>query len=608
MTSVVDDRTTPDVGRTGVTKNLARDLAAVMAATRISHDDGLSWVEHFERSLVAATGAADAVVVSTDAAMLTVLLGAFGAQRGDSIVNALPKLPSWIAGAATLAGVKYIDVGQASLSPSDNAQRAYVFQLNPPGHSSNVTLPNVVLATDLDRCDWARALRRAQILMVPLTQGQPISTGEGGALLFNDPRLAERARTFAQFGRLDGITPGVNHKLSAVQAALGQARLDGALSQRDAQAVPPIMTRSQHGCIPDRFDPTTPADAPMLERALTRDLSGQGETVSQYEAALAHWFDADYAIAVSSGYAAVLTALLALDLRPGDEVLLTPSCPLCTVYALTAIGVIPVFCDTTPDGFSIDLDAARRAVGPHTRAVIEVPMWGYPVPAEAVAAFTKAHGLRFVLDLALGHGIELNGRHIWRNADLATFSTHASKVMVTGEGGFVLASDPALANRLQQVRSKTVEPLIGYSANFNLSGLQAALGLARLPLLQGHLQKRRAVMAQISMGLNHTDLEPFSVISGGIPSGVKMLVRHRHGAGKALNAHLAACGVPSDILTYNCRPLYEFPILAGRRTDCPNAARLLASVATLPVHPDITQAHIAQMIDALNTMPRKQAA
>lgn len=608
MTPVVDNKTAPYASRTGTQGNLAQDLAAVMAATRISRDDGLSWAEHFERSLAAATGAVDAVVVSTDAAMLTVLLGAFGAQRGDTIVNALPKLPDWIAGAATLAGVKHLEDTRASPGSSDNAQKVSLFRLDPPGHSSNVTLPRVVLATDVELCDWGSMLRKAQVLLIPLTEGQPISTGEGGALLFNDPQLAERARTFAQFGRLDGITPGVNHKLSAVQSALGEARLNRALSRRTAQALPPATVPSRSRGIADRFDPTTPTDATMLERALTRNLSGRGETVAQYEAALAHWFEADKAIAVSSGYAAVLTSLLALELGPGDEVLLTPTCPLCTVYALTAMGVTPVFCDTRSDGFSVDLNSARRAIGPRTRAIIEIPMWGYPVFAEGVAEFAKTHGLKFVLDLALGHGIELNGRHIWHNADLATFSTHASKVMVTGEGGFVLAADPALAKRVQQVRSETGESLTRHSANFNLSGLQAALGLARLPLLHSHLKKRRAIMMELSLGLNHPDLEPLPVPSGGTPSGVKMLIRHRYGAGEALNAHLATCGIPSDILTYKCRPLFEFPILNDRRTDCPNATRLLASIATLPVHPDITQTNIVQMLNALNTMPGRKAA
>jgi dTDP-4-amino-4,6-dideoxygalactose transaminase len=441
-----------------------------------------------------------------------------------------------------------------------------------------------------------------------MTEGQPLSTGEGGALLFRDPKLGKRARSFAQFGNLDGKTLGVNHKLSAAQAALGLARIARVLPKTfPVQAAPKAVTASAEPAsrpVPDRFDPTSPADAEMIARALSRPLSGASTTVRQYEAALAHWFDAPQAISVSSGYAAVLTALLGLGLAPGDEVLLTPTCPLCTVYALLAIGVRPVFCDTRPDDFSLDLLSASKALGPRTRAIIDIPMWGYPVQADESAAFARAHGLRYVLDLALAYGVELNGKGIWSNADLAVFSTHSSKVLVTGEGGFVLTASEELAEQVRHARGGAGRA----GANFRLSGLQAALGLARLPMLQKHISDRRANMDAITTGLAHPDIEPLPVCQGGTAGGVKMLVRHRRGDGAALNSHLQASGVPSDILTYRCRPLYHFPVLSSAQADCPNATALLSSIATLPVHPDIEPGHIQRMLHALNTLSCRTVA
>lgn len=575
----------------------AQELAAVVASARTSRDDGLSWCDQFERDLAETVGAASAVVVSSDAAMLTVLLGAFGARRGDAFSHALPDLPGWIAGAAHLAGVRILR----------HTNGEGLFHLVPPGASAGPpSLQRITLSCGAPPRDWADIFATSSVMLVPLTEGQPLSTGEGGALLFSDCDLAHRARLFATFGGLDGVTRGVNHKLSAVQCALGLVRLSSATGRAFPLArtrVADNPARLPGATIDDRFDPATPADAPLLARALTRDLSGQGETVAQFEAALAHWYDADEAVAVSSGYAAVLTSLLALGLEAGDEVLLTPTCPLCTVYALEAIGVTPVFCDTHPDVFSIDLEAAHQAIGPRTRAIIEIPMWGYPVPADAVAEFARSHKLGFILDLALGHGIELHDRHIWHHADVATFSTHASKMLVTGEGGFVLAKTPEQAARLRAARGRAAPPSAAPAANFHLSGLQAALGLSRLPILHSHIEQRRRKMEQLAHGLTHPDLAPLPVLRGGRPSGVKLLVRHRAGAGAALNRHLAQAGVPSDILTYACRPLYEFPILAARRTECPNAKHLLSSIATLPVHPDISEKQVRQMCDALNSLP-----
>jgi perosamine synthetase len=563
------------------------ELRAVLAATRQMTDDGVSWPDRFERDLAHIHNIGAAVVVSSDSAAMTVLLGTLDIPRGAEVAVARGACPAWALGALALAGVNVVEDGgpQCSLA------------FGPPGYPFQTASPCAVDLSGLALDQWLHAMGTAPIGLAPLSHGQPLSTGEGGILLFADARLGAVARRFARFGELNGLHPGGNYKLSAPQAALGLHRLHCLMKTGRAPVhVAPKPLPSQ--TVPDRFDPTSPADAEMIARALARDLSGAGETVLVYEAALSHWYDATEAIAVSSGFAAVLTALQALGLRAGDEVLLTPTCPLCTVYALTAIGVVPVFCDTQPDGFSICLGAAEAALGPRTRVIIDIPMWGYPVHAPEVAGFARHHGLAYMLDLALGHGTMLGEDHIWRHADIATFSTHASKVLVTGEGGFVLTNRADLAERLRLARFQ------GGGGNFRLAGLQAALGLARLPHLANQIARRRAVMASISAGLDHPEIEAFPLPPRGIPTGVKMLVRHRNGAGAALNRQLDQHGVPSDILIYNCRPLYDFPILAERQATCPNAVQILQSIATLPVHPDISPAHVERMLDALNSLPQ----
>lgn len=582
---------------------LGEELRAICAAVGPCADDGISRVSAFEDALSRLTGAAEAVVVSSDAAMLTVLLGAWSARRGDAIAHTLADVPEWITGAAALAGVDLL--AASDFRPEDTPA---LFRIDPPERAQDGAANRVVFAADVAPVHLTESLWQAPVTMVSMTEGQPLSTGEGGALLFRDPEMGARARSFAQFGNLDGKTLGVNHKLSAAQAALGLVRLARVLPKEFPLRAPSkaMKASSVPGSqpVPDRFNPTSPADAEMIARALSRPLAGTSTTVQQYEAALSHWFEAPHAIAVSSGYAAVLTALLALGLAPGDEVLLTPTCPLCTVYALLAIGVRPVFCDTRPDDFGLDLLSAGKALGPRTRAIIDIPMWGYPIRADESAGFARAHGLRYVLDLALAYGVELNGKGIWCNADLAVFSTHGSKVLVTGEGGFVLSASEDLAEQVRYARGGTGR----LGTNFSLSGLQAALGLARLPMLHRHILERRANMDAIATGLAHPDIEPLQVCNGGVAGGVKLLVRHRHGDGANLNNHLQASGVPSDILTYSCRPLYQFPVLSSAEADCPNATALLSSIATLPVHPDIKPGHIQRMLNALNTLSYRSVA
>lgn len=590
------------------------ELSAMLAAASDYANEGASSIQLYEQDLAVAFNVSEAVAVSSDSATIIVLCGALGLERGSAILIAGSATRPWIMGGFTQAGVRVVLArgreldGLAGLygavlvvSDGKNARELKTARRAADRFSCPLVV-DITTLTDTS-VSTTQSVQCGDICIFASDGGKRISTGEGGVILTRDSALADKARTYARFGGLDGVHMGVNHKLSPVQAALGRVRLRASYSE--PKWPPSLKVNVETGDrsitdvrISDRFDPTSLSDAAELARALRGSLDGSGLAVRAYEQSLSLTFGAPYAFAVSSGYAAVLIALSALGLKAGDEVLLTPTCPLCTVFALTAIGVNPIFCDTRADSFSIDLDQAAARIGPNTRAILEIPMWGYPVPAHEVAEFSSAHGLGFILDLALGHGTELRGQHIWRYADIATFSTHASKMLVTGEGGFVLAHRADIAESIVRARHYG-----GRSAgvNYRLAGPQAALGSARLPVLADHIRRRRDTMAEITTGLRNPHLEPFPICADGKPAGVKLLVRERWGRGNALNEHLAQAGIPSDIRTYNCRPLYEFPVLRERGAQCPNATNILSSIATLPVHPDIGPSERSHILNCLNS-------
>lgn len=584
-------------------------LSEALRAANAYGNDGAFFVQAYEEDLTNAFLVNDAVVVSSDSATVSVLCGALKLRPGGRAA-ATADLPPWALGALDQAQVEVIlfdhDIPEEKLRPiivfhTYGGDLEAIRRLRVTVSGAGGLL---VILLSLQDAEWRPELAEiAHVIIIPTGEGEPVSTGEGGILLFQDRDLAEAARSYAQFGRLDGIRAGANHKLSPVQAAIGRTQLLRFFPRRNCRVDEHgTMLRAEQdkpkGMIPDRFDASSPEDASTLAIALADGLSGSSETVLAYETALMLWFQANHAISVSSGYAAVLVALLALDLKPGDEVLLTPTCPLCTVFALTALGVIPVFCDTESDSFSINLTNARKKISPRTRAVLEIPMWGYPVPAKQVAAFAHENGLPFILDLALGHATELDGELIWRHADIATFSTHGSKILVTGEGGFVLTQNAKIASALQRARHYGG---VQRGNNYRLAAPQAALGRARLPTLSKQIQHRRACMTAIERQLNNRYLSVFPSTSGGVPCGVKLLISERDGRGPELNDHLSECGVPSDIKTYRCRPLYQFPVLAERSAECPNAMHLLSSIATLPVHPAIGPDQCELMTAALNS-------
>lgn len=202
-----------------------------------------------------------------------------------------------------------------------------------------------------------------------------------------------------------------------------------------------------HRSVSDKYRGLYPDDAETLRATLARSLSGTSDVVTEYEQALAAWFDARHAVALSSGGAALSVALHAVGVGPGDEVLLTPSCPLCTVYPVIAAGARPVFVDTRAHGFGADPDSVRARLTSRTRALIDILMWGYPTEVDELHRLTRELGIRLILDLAHSHGSTLHGQPMSKFGDVSCFSTHERKPLATGEGGFLLSEDDAITQR-----------------------------------------------------------------------------------------------------------------------------------------------------------------
>jgi dTDP-4-amino-4,6-dideoxygalactose transaminase len=347
-------------------------------------------------------------------------------------------------------------------------------------------------------------------------------------------------------------------------------------------------------------------DALEVRRALLGPVSGTAPIVEEYEAALARFLGApgpECVVAVSSGSTAVMAALAAVGVSPGDEVVLTPTCPLCTVYPVMSSGATPVFCDTQAESFSADLADLERAIGPRTAAIVEIPMWGYPTPVEPLAELASARGIPLILDLALALGTRQGGRPLWQHGDVATFSTHESKLLTTGEGGFVVSRDADLAARARSFRQFGHLAGAERGLNLKLGALPAALGLARLRDLAANLAERRSNAAILRAGLSGGGIGELSIPAGGEPNYLTFLLRLPTHLASAWIDHLYGFGIPSDLREYPCRPLHQFPILRRCARPTPNAARLLASITTLPVHPGLGEADLLAIVDAVRCFP-----
>lgn len=352
--------------------------------------------------------------------------------------------------------------------------------------------------------------------------------------------------------------------------------------------------------IADVYEHRSIGDAQYLQMALESGLSGTSSIVDSYERKIASFYQVPYATAVSSGAAAVSVALAGVDWERGDEVIVPPSCPICTVLPILERGLRPVFCDVRRDQFGLDPELVKRTISARTRAIIEVPMWGYPTSIDELQLMAKSNGLPLILDLAHCHASRLKGQWLAQFGDIACFSTHDCKYLSTGEGGFVLTSSK---DRAEKMRSYTrFGDLDGKQVglNYKLGGLQAAIGLARFDELKQQLTIRLINHRRLMTRISNPHVRELPIVAGGEINGYALLLQAVKSDGRHLVEYLVEHGIPSDIHKYDNKPLYEYPILSGFRRSCQNAAELLRSLTTVPLHPGLSEEQLTYMADVIN--------
>jgi perosamine synthetase len=338
----------------------------------------------------------------------------------------------------------------------------------------------------------------------------------------------------------------------------------------------------------------------------TRDLSGTAQVVADYEASLADWFGTDQAVACSSGTAALHLALLALGVGAGDEVIVAATAPAMTAMPILAVGATPVFADIANLAtFALDLDDTARKVTERTRAIIAVPMWGYPADGPDLAEACRGWGVPLIEDAAQAHGTVVAGRYAGTRATIGTFSTHARKLICTGEGGFCLTGDPTIARRLRELRNIGKRPGDGFGATFGLnlklSAIAAAIGRAQLDRLTTRLDGRRATLQAIAGRMTGVGgIKPFPVRGDGLPNGYAALFTTAREAWP-IAERLAVAGISSDPTRYDYRPLYRTAVLASHApvSPCPNAERLTRTLVTVPCHEGVGPQDLDRITAAL---------
>ena len=360
-----------------------------------------------------------------------------------------------------------------------------------------------------------------------------------------------------------------------------------------------------------------------------------GKYVTSLEEKVAELCGAKYGIGVANGTDALMIALWALDIGPGDEVITTPFTFAATVEAICLRGAKPVFVDIDPDSFNIEPAQIEKAITKNTKAIMPVHLYGLPAHMDPINAIAQRYGLKVIEDNAQGIGATYKGRPTGGLSDLACTSFYPTKNLgAAGDAGMIVTSDPALNDRLRSIRGHGMRRRYYHDelgVNSRLDELQAATLMVKLPYLVQWNNRRAELAAQYDKLLANTAgivTPSVSLAGGGRTSNagadqvkhvyhqytVRVQTQPHQNVGalsteqylvnsnrEALIAELTKQGVGS--MCYYPVPLHlqtAFKHLGYKLGDFPISEHLSREVLSLPMYPELSNEDVAYVSTCIN--------
>jgi len=327
-----------------------------------------------------------------------------------------------------------------------------------------------------------------------------------------------------------------------------------------------------------------------------------GEKVEQLERELARRVGVRHAVGVGSGTQALMLALMAIGLKPGDEVITTPFTFVAPAEAVVLLGGVPVFVDIEPDTFNMDPAGIEERITPRTRAIMPVDLFGQCADYGAIGEIARRHGLAVIEDAAQAFGAQQQGRSACALGDIGCTSFYPAKPLgCYGDGGMVFTDDEETAELVRSLRvhgqggSRYENVRIGLCAR--LDAIQAAVLLGKLPAFDAELQRRQQVAERYSRALRGEVVTP-SVRPGNRSAWAQYCIRvpRRDEFCRALEEE----GIPTAV--FYPIPLHlqrAFAPLGYRPGDFPVAEAAAREVVSLPMHAYLderTQERIIQCV------------
>ena len=320
-------------------------------------------------------------------------------------------------------------------------------------------------------------------------------------------------------------------------------------------------------------------------------------------------------VAVSSATAGLHLSLHALDIGPGDEVILPSLTFVACANAVRYVGAVPVFADINNElDWNISITDAKAKITPRTRAIMVVHFAGHPCDMDAFTVLCQNNGLVLIEDCSHAHLGTWKGRPLGTFGETGCFSFYSNKNMTTGEGGMVVARDRQLVERMRMLRSHGISSStyerfkghgygydvveLGYS--YRMDEIRAAIGLVQLGKLRGFNMERKA-----------HDERYRALISTHLPA-VQIPFPHENSEssfhifpvllpcnGKQRNEVFQAMGKRGIQCSIHYRPIHTFSAYQGVKADVPVTDRIASSILTLPLFPSLTNRQMDMVVDVL---------
>ena len=339
-----------------------------------------------------------------------------------------------------------------------------------------------------------------------------------------------------------------------------------------------------------------------IQRVLDHGQYIMGPEVAELERALAAFTGSRHCVTVSSGTEALLIALMALDIGPGDEVITSPFTFAATGEVIVLVGAKPVFVDVEPDTCNLDVRQLEAAITPRTKAIMPVSLYGQVADMHAINAVAARHGLPVIEDAAQSFGASYQGRRSCALSTIGCTSFFPSKPLgCYGDGGALFTDDDALAQAAREIRvhgqsGRYHHTRIGVGGRMDT--LQCAIVLGKLPRFAWELEQRHALgarYAELLQGIPGLRLLAVRPDRDCVWGQYTVFVENR----PAVQEALKAAGIPTAV--HYPKPLHHQPAYAAHCCPgcCPVSLQVAAQVLSLPMSADLSDADQERVAAAL---------